>query len=46
MGAINGIVMGVYAVVIDIRILFFLHIMRTNRHIETQFCIHIIIDKI
>ena len=31
---------------IDVRILFLLNILRTNRQIETKFCIHIIIDKI
>ena len=31
---------------IDVRILFFLNILKTNRPIKTKFCIHIIIDKI
>ena len=31
---------------IDVRIWFELHILRTNRQIEAKFCIHIIIDKI
>ena len=31
---------------IDVRIWFLLHILRTNRQIETTFCINIIIDKI
>ena len=31
---------------IDVRIWFLLNILRTNRQIETKFCIHIIIDKI
>ena len=31
---------------IDVIIWFLLHILRTNRQIETKFCIHIIIDKI
>ena len=30
---------------IDVRMWFLLHILRTNRQIETKFCIHIIIDK-
>ena len=31
---------------IDVRIEFFLNILKTNKQIETKFCIHIIIDKI
>ena len=31
---------------IDVRIWVLLDILRTNRQIETKFCIHIIIDKI
>ena len=31
---------------IDVRIEFFLNILKTNRPIKTKFCIHIIIDKI
>ena len=31
---------------IDVRIWFLLNILRTNRQIETKFCIHTIIDKI
>ena len=31
---------------IVVRILFLLNFLRTNRLIETKFCIHIIIDKI
>ena len=31
---------------IDVRIWFLPHILRTNRQVETKFCIHIIIDKI
>ena len=31
---------------IDVRIEFLLSILKTNRPIETKFCIHIIIDKI
>ena len=31
---------------IDVRIEFLLNILKTNRPIETKFCIHIIIDKI
>ena len=31
---------------IDVRIEFFLNILKRNRPIETKFCIHIIIDKI
>ena len=31
---------------IDVRIWFLLNILRTNRQIETKFCINIIIDKI
>ena len=31
---------------IDVRIWFLLNILRTNKRIETKFCIHIIIDKI
>ena len=31
---------------IDVRFLFLLNILKTNRPIKTKFCIHIIIDKI
>ena len=31
---------------IDVRIWFLLNILRTNKHIETKFCINMIIDKI
>ena len=31
---------------IDVKIEFWLHILKTNRPIKTKFCIHIIIDKI
>ena len=31
---------------IDVRIEFLLHILKTNRPIKTKFCIHIIIDRI
>ena len=31
---------------IHVRIWFLLNILKTNRQIETKFCIHIIIDKI
>ena len=31
---------------IDVRINFFLNILKTNRPIKTKFCIHIITDKI
>ena len=31
---------------IDVRIEFFLNILKTNRPIKTKFCIHISIDKI
>ena len=31
---------------IDVRIEFFLNILKTNRPIKIKFCIHIIIDKI
>ena len=31
---------------IDVRIMFLLNILKTNRPIKTKFCIHIIIDKI
>ena len=31
---------------IDVRIKFLLNILKTNRPIKTNFCIHIIIDKI
>ena len=30
---------------IDVRIEFYLNILKTNRPIKTKFCIHIIIDK-
>ena len=31
---------------IEVRIVFLLNILKTNRLIKTKFCIHIIIDKI
>ena len=35
-----------YGPLFDVRIQFFFNILRTNRLIETKFCIHIIFDKI